>query len=70
MLDQKTLKTVVKEVVAEEDRSRNLMIFGLTEDTEEQLLEKVSNVLLELTEMPKIEVCPIGMEKSGNKQFA
>ena len=70
LLDQKTLKTVVKDVVAEEDRSRNLMIFGLTEETEEQLHDKVSNVLLELGEKPKIEVCRIGVEKSGTKQFA
>ena len=56
LLDQKTLKTVVKDVVAEEDRSRNLMIFGLAEDKEEQLHDKVGNVLLEIGEKPTIEV--------------
>ena len=41
------LKNVVKDVVAEEDRSRNLMVFGLEEEPGEQICEKVSQVLVE-----------------------
>ena len=43
--------SVVKNVVAEEDRSRNLLIFGLTEESGEhkesgeQISKKVENVL-------------------------
>ena len=42
--------TVVKDVVAEEDRNRNVMIFGLSEDPNEQLNIKCSEILLELGE--------------------
>ena len=60
--DQETLKCVVKDVVAEEDRSRNLVIFGLTEDTTEQITEKVSEVFEVLAEKPKIEAVRIGLK--------
>ena len=33
MLNQSILKSVVKDVVAEEDRSRNLLIFGILEES-------------------------------------
>ena len=42
--DQETLKCVVKDVVAEEDISRNLVKLGLADDTTEQITEKVSEV--------------------------
>ena len=32
LVDQNTLKTVVIDVVAEEDRSKNLVVFGLSSD--------------------------------------
>ena len=48
VLNQETLKTVVKQVVAEEDRSRNLMVFGLDEEEDEQLQEKVTAIFEEL----------------------
>jgi hypothetical protein len=44
VLNQETLKTVVKQVVEEEDRSRNLMVFGLDEEEDEQLEEKVTAI--------------------------
>ena len=39
MLNQSILKSVVKDVVAEEDRSRNLLIFGILEESVEQIME-------------------------------
>ena len=45
LLDQNTLKTVVKNVVEEEDRSKNFLIFGLPEDAKEQINSKVNEVL-------------------------
>lgn len=54
------LKSVVKEVVEEEDRSRNIMVFGLAEETDEQLGDKVSDVLQTIGEKPRIEVCRVG----------
>ena len=62
--DQKKLKNVVKDVVAEEDRSRNLMVFGLEEEPGEQISEKVSQVFVELEEKPIIEASRIGLKDS------
>ena len=63
-LDTKTLKNVFKDVVAEEDRTRNFMIFGLPEDEEEQTCEKVSEILMELGEKPRIEATRLGLKTS------
>ena len=60
VFDQRILKSVVKDVVAEEDRSRNLTIFGLPEESNEQICDKVSEVFLELDEKPKIEASRLG----------
>ena len=57
LLDQ---KSVVKDVVVEEDRSRNLLIFGLEKEPEEKISEKVGQVLEELGETPKLEANRIG----------
>ena len=62
LLDHNTLKTVVKDVVAEEDRSRNLVIFGLPEEPAEQITDKVNKVLEVLGEKPKIEAVRIGLK--------
>ena len=59
-INQSVLKTVVKNVVAEEDRSRNLIIYGLAEDEEENIGEKVEAVFSELSEKPKCEANRIG----------
>ena len=65
----KTLRqNVIKDVVAEGDRSRNLMLFGLNEDEGELLSEKVVQVLLELGEKPKIEAGRIGLNKIKDKK--
>ncbi len=69
LLDPKVLKTVVKDVFAEEDRSRNLMIFGLAEEKDEKIHDVVSNVLFELGEKPKVEATRIGLASNkGRKQ--
>ena len=39
------LKNVVKTVVAEEDRSRNLLVFGLPEEEQEELEARIGEVL-------------------------
>ena len=59
------LKTVVKTVVAEEDRSRNLLVFGLPDDEEEQLEERISEVLETVGQKPKIEVEGLGKKKTS-----
>ena len=62
LIDQNTLKSVVKDVVAEEDRSRNIIVFGLPEEPTEQINEKVCEVLQELGEKPRFEAARIGLK--------
>ena len=57
---QTELKTVVKSVVEEEDRSRSFMLFGLMEETDEDVSGKVGDVLLQLNLKPKVDVSGIG----------
>ena len=57
---QTELKTVVKSVVEEEDRSRSFMLFGLKEEAEEDVSGKVGDVLLQLNLKPKVDVSRIG----------
>ena len=57
---QADLKTVVKSVVEEEDRSRSFMLFGLQEETGEDVSGKVGDVLLQLNLKPKVDVSRIG----------
>ena len=62
MLDQNTLKNVGNDVVAEEDRGRNLIVFELPENPADQISEKVGEVNWESTEQPKFEAVRIGLE--------
>ena len=45
MMSPQTLTDVVKQVVEEKDRSRNLIVFGIKEDEEEILSEKIGDLL-------------------------
>ena len=69
LLNSNVLKTVVNDVVAEEDRSRNLLIFGLPEesDVEEEICEKVGKVLEELGVKPRFEANMIGNKTTQQK---
>ena len=62
------LKAMVKNVVEKEDRSRNLMMFGLPEKDggDEQLKEDVVNVFGQIGEKPRIEVCRLGTRKGSH----
>ena len=55
-----TLHSVVRKVVEEEDRSRNIMVFGLAEEEDEVLSDKVSDVLQTIGEKPRVEACRVG----------
>lgn len=57
--------SVVKKVVEEEDRSRNIMVFGLVEGESEDLAKKVGDVMEKIGEKPRIEVCRVGKAKDG-----
>ena len=60
-----TLTAVVKTVVEQEDRSRNLMIFGLLEEENEKLAEKVTDVLETIGEKPRLDACRLGSKNVG-----
>ena len=59
------LKKAMKEAVDENDRSRNLMVFGLSEDEGEQLVKKVDEVFQQLGERPRIEATRVGVQSTG-----
>ena len=54
------LKKVVKSVVQEEDRSRNLMVFGIPEKENENITERVQEVFQQLGIKPTMEVIRVG----------
>ena len=66
VLSEKTLKKVVQEAVTDEDRSRNIVVFGLTEETSEDLDNKITNLFNDVEEKPSFEAVRIG-EQSEEK---
>ncbi len=58
-----TVKTFVKTVVKEEDRSRSVILFGLAESPDEQLSDKVEEIFQEIGEKPRFEASRIGKIK-------
>ena len=61
-----TVKSFVKTVVEEEDRSRSLMVFGLAEASKENLSNKISAVFQDIGEKPRFEACRLGKSISGD----
>ena len=55
-----SLKQVVKSAIEEEDRGKNVMVFGLAEEEGEQLEDKISGLLQELGEKPRVAACRVG----------
>ena len=65
-LCEERLKTVVRSAISEDDRSRNLIIYGLKEEIDEQLSEKVSSLFEKLGGIkPRVDACRIGKKKDG-----
>ena len=62
------LKSVVRNVVEEEDRSRSVIVFGLPESSDEQLCEKIGEVFQEIEEKPRIEASRLGKKSSSNPE--
>ena len=57
-----TLKSVAKQVVIEEELSRNIMVFGLSEEENEDICDRVGKVFEELDEKPRFEARRLGKE--------
>ena len=63
---QDTLKKAFQGVVEEEDRSRNLMLFGLEETPKEgDITDKVSELFRQLGEKPRVEASRVGQGAAG-----
>ncbi len=62
-----SLKQAVKTAIAEEDRTKNIMIFGLSEEDNEQLENKVCEIFQELGEKPKVTVSRVGRSAGAQK---
>ncbi|KAL5259378.1 hypothetical protein ACHWQZ_G009732 [Mnemiopsis leidyi] len=58
------LKKVVRNVIEEEDRSRNVVIFGLTEEDNEDMNQKVAEVYESIVQKPRADACRVGIKKS------
>ena len=55
-----TFKKIVKTAIEDEDRTKNLMVFGLAEEDGEHLDEKVSEVFLSIGEKPRAAAVRVG----------
>ncbi|KAL5267695.1 hypothetical protein ACHWQZ_G004666 [Mnemiopsis leidyi] len=64
VISPEALKTFVKTVVAEEDRSHNLLVFGLPDEEGEELEARISEVLEQVGQKPKVEVQRFGKKTS------
>ena len=61
---QDSLKNVVKNAIEEDDRSKNLIFFGLDESEDERIDSKVSALLSEIGEKPRVSASRIGVKKT------
>ena len=62
-----SLKQAVKSAIAEEDRTKNVMVFGLCEEEKEQLETKVSGLFQELGEKQKLTASRVGRKAGADK---
>ena len=65
-ITSETLKSVVKNTMQEEDRSKNLIVFGLVEQENEDLQSSIGEVFSQLGVKPISDLSRVG--KSGNKE--
>ena len=61
VINPKVVKSVVKDVVAEEDRSRNVVIFGIEENSDVEICDKVGQIFEVMGEKPKFDATRIGL---------
>lgn len=61
-----SLKKVVKSAIEEDDRRKNVMVFGLAEEEGELLEDKIGVLLQELGEKPRATVSRVGRKSLGS----
>ena len=62
-----TLKTVVRSVVELEDRSRNVMLFGVAEEDDEKICEKVGEIFESLGQKPQFDAHRVGRKGTATR---
>ena len=68
-LAPKKIQAAVMKVADTNERSKNVIVYGLEENDGEQLEKKVEEVLIEIDEKPLIEQCVrVGTKKDGSKR--
>jgi hypothetical protein len=60
VLEPERINTFVRQVVEDTDRSRSIMVFGLLDEANEKLCEKVGEVFGAIKENPRFEACRLG----------
>ena len=68
VLTEQTLKKVVQEAVTDDDRSKNVVVFGLAEETSEDLHNKVTALFNDVDEKPNFEAVRIGEISEGKSR--
>ena len=63
-LTSQSLKKVVKSALVEDDRSKNLMVFGLKEEETEILDDKVTELFSQLGEKPRVAASRVGLPRT------
>ena len=63
VIPRDTIKSVAQKIAVEEELSRNIMVFGLTEEEDEQLDERVAEIFEQLGEKPRVESRQLGQKK-------
>ena len=64
------LKKAVKDAIVDDDRSKNIIVFGLDEEDGECLQERITDVLQELGEKPRADATRFGrMDKDREGKF-
>ena len=66
VISKDTLKSVAKQIVVEEELSKNVMVFGLSEEDDEKLSSKVEQVFQSLGEKPSFEAARLGKKSSSS----
>ena len=68
VLSERTLKKVVQEAVTDEDRSRNIVVFGLSEEASEDLDCKITSLFNDIEEKPSFEAVRIGEQSDDTNR--
>ena len=68
-LSPKNIELAVETIIKEKDRTKEVVVFGVEEETDECVTTKVSSILKQLDEKPRITACRrIGQRATGESK--